>query len=263
VLIHKKKTVEPIILRKTDHFTEQNKGISDFNNNATCISCPAFTKPEIPMKTQKATQIEPYKDWRGCNTQVFWGEIAPCNHLVQIYENDDILLDSLEGFVESGIQTGDSVIIIATEAHLEELDNRLKGNGLNVGALRATDQYIPLDAETTLTKFMVRGWPDQDLFMKVVTDLIIRARGTSERQVRAYGEMVAILWAQGHNGATVHLEYLWNKFCETESFCLFCAYPKSGFTQSANDSLQHICTTHSKVIAGDKKSKKEIFYKSN
>jgi hypothetical protein len=218
------------------------------------------TTTAIVLKAMKTAEN---KDWMGCTSQIFWGEIAPCNHLVQIYENDDILLDSLEVFVESGIQSGDSVIIIATKAHLNMLNDRLKTSGHNLTALCTNDQYIPLDAETMLTKFMVRGWPDQDLFMKVVKELIEKARGTGERPVRAYGEMVAILWAQGHNGATVHLEYLWNKFCETEAFCLFCAYPKSGFTQSANDSLKHICTTHTKVIAGDKRSKKEIFYKSN
>jgi hypothetical protein len=202
------------------------------------------------------------KDWLKSSTQVFWGEIAPCNHLVQIYENDDILLDSLEGFVETGFKAGESVIIIATDAHLKTLNKNLEAHGWDVQVLSATDQYIPMNAQQILAEFMVRGWPDQDLFMKLVKQLILRARGIDERQVRAYGEMVAILWAQGHNGATVHLEYLWNKFCETESFCLFCAYPKSGFTQSASDSLKHICTTHTKVIAGNIKSKKEVFYKT-
>jgi hypothetical protein len=202
------------------------------------------------------------KDWLGCNTQVFWGEIAPCNHLVQIYENDEILLNSIEGFVESGFKAGESVIIIATEAHLKTLNERLKAEGFDVKSLCETDQFIPLNAEEMLSEFMVKGWPDQALFMDIVKKLIIRARGNTYRQVRAYGEMVAILWAQGHNGATVHLEHLWNKFCESEAFCLFCAYPKSGFTQNANDSLTHICSTHTKVIAGNLRSKKEVFYRT-
>src|SRR5688500_19228341 len=54
------------------------------------------------------------------------------------------------------------------------------------------------------------------------------------RSVRAFGEMVAVLWANGHNGATVRLEHLWHAFCQSEAFSLFCAYPKTGFTQDAS-----------------------------
>jgi hypothetical protein len=60
--------------------------------------------------------------------------------------------------------------------------------------------------------------------------------------------MVALLWAQGHSGATVHLEHLWHALCAAESFALFCAYPKNGFTQDAAASMQEICEAHSKVI---------------
>jgi hypothetical protein len=201
-------------------------------------------------------------NWHKCNTKVFWGEIAPCNHLVQIYESDEVVLDSLEGFTSSGFDCGDSVIIIATKSHLDLLAEKLSLKGYNLDMLKATHQYIPLNAEEVLSKFMRKGWPDEILFMDVVKDLVILARGENSRNVRAYGEMVAILWEQGHSGATVHLEHLWNKFCDTEAFCLFCAYPKSGFTQDLNSSIDHICSTHTRIIAGDVRSTTEVFYKS-
>ena len=73
---------------------------------------------------------------------------------------------------------------------------------------------------------MLHGWPDDARFNQVATGLIQRARGPG-RRVRAFGEMVALLWHQGHNRATVRLEYLWNKFREEQEFCLFCAYSRS------------------------------------
>jgi len=203
------------------------------------------------------------EEWTQSPSHVFWGEIAPSDHLVQIYDNDDVVLDSLEGFVESGIKGGDSVIIIATAEHLEALNHRIAARGVDVQQLQSTHQYIPLDAHETLAKFMKDGWPDDELFNKTVKEVIVLARGKHNRKVRAYGEMVAILWGQGHNGATVQLEHLWNKFCMTETFCLFCAYPKSGFTQDAHESLEHICSTHTMMISGLEKSKTEIFYKSS
>jgi len=180
---------------------------------------------------------------------VFWGEIAPCEHLVQIYEEDEVLLDTLEGFVASGIQSGDCVITIATTAHLNSLEDRLRGGGIDLDAAFERDQYIPLNAEETLAKFIVAGWPDEERFEQIISDLLARARKNG-RRVRAFGEMVAVLWARGHNSATVRLEHLWHGVCQKESFSLFCAYPKCGFTTDADKSMQEICAAHSRLVPG-------------
>jgi hypothetical protein len=178
---------------------------------------------------------------------IFWGEISPCEHVVEFYSDDNAYLDSLEGFVVGGLRKGDSVIVIATGAHRKALDERLAAYGVNVREAQARDQYIALDAEETLAKFMVNGWPDEELFQMVVSDLLLRAR-RGGRSVRAFGEMVALMWARGQNGATVRLEHLWHRLCHEKSFSLFCAYPKSGFTQSPAASIKEICSAHSRAF---------------
>jgi hypothetical protein len=199
--------------------------------------------------------------WKQTSDQVFWGEIAPCEHVVQIYENDQAFLDLLSGYVTGGFNTGECVIVIATGPHLKGLEERLDDLGYNTSKFIFKNQFIPLDAEQTLSKFMVNGWPDENLFNHVVSELIVKAKENG-RQVRAFGEMVAILWAKGHVGATVRLEQLWNKFCEQEAFALFCAYPQSGFTQDATESVLHICGAHSKMITGSPKGMTDLFYKN-
>lgn len=188
------------------------------------------------------------KGWRKENMDVFWGEIAPCDHILQIYEDDKVFLETLKGFVASGLEAGESVIIIATDEHLAALHQRLRNGGFDLSSMALKDQYIPLSAQDMLSRFMINDWPDENLFCHLLTSLLLRAR-KGERQVRAFGEMVALLWSQGFSGATVRLEHLWNRFCETEAFSLFCAYPKSGFTEDANESMMKICGCHSKMIA--------------
>lgn len=187
-----------------------------------------------------------YDLYRG-GTEVFWAEIAPCQHLVQIYEDEGVFLDTLEGFVSGGLKAGESVILITTVAHLNALEERLKADGLDVEAARSQDQYIALAAEEALAKFMVRDWPDDKLFLQFVSDLLTCAR-TGGRKVRAFGEMVAVLWAQGATGATVRLEHLWQALCQSEGFSLFCAYPKIGFTQNVVESINEICAAHTQVL---------------
>ena len=188
-------------------------------------------------------------DWRQAGAEIFWGEIAPCEHLVQIYEEDGAFLDCLEGFVSGGLKADDAIIIIATAAHLRPLENRLRAKGVNLSGAYMNGQYFSFDAQESLSKFMVGGWPDEELFKQFVNSLLARARGKNDRRVRAFGEMVAVLWAAGHNGATVRLEHLWHQFCNSAAFSLFCAYPRTGFTQDADASMRAICATHSKVIA--------------
>jgi hypothetical protein len=178
----------------------------------------------------------------------FWGEIAPCEHLVQIYADEDIFLTALEGFVASGLDAGDGVVVIATPSHRHALEQRLQIRGFDLAAANLCDQFIPLDAEETLARFMVDGWPDDERFGQMVAELVGRA-GHGGRRVRAFGEMVSLLWARGDCGATVRLEYLWNNLCRQGAFSLFCAYPKIGFTESPDIAVQAICAVHSRVIS--------------
>jgi len=186
-------------------------------------------------------------------TDVFWGEMAPCEHLVQIYRDDAVFLDALEGFVHGGIRAGDSVIVIATPQHREALENRLDSRGIDLAVAAQRDHYIALDADDTLAMFMVDGIPSDFHFQNLVNGLIERATRDG-RNVRAFGEMVALLWAKGNAHATIKLEYLWHRFCQEKALCLFCAYPKTGFTHDVtldlDSAMQQIVAAHSKIIDG-------------
>jgi hypothetical protein len=184
----------------------------------------------------------------GSESDVFWGEIAPCEHLVQIYEDSGRFMESLTGFVGSGLDAGEGVVVILTPAHRASLELRLQLAGIDLESAVAEDRYIALDATEVLGRFMVNGWPDREMFNEAVRELIGRARAGG-RRVRAFGEMVALLWGSGEQAATLRLEHLWHGLCHTESFSLFCAYPRVGFTQDVDASIAEICASHSRVVA--------------
>jgi hypothetical protein len=179
--------------------------------------------------------------------RAFWGEMAPCEHVVQIYGDDSVFIDGLEGFVGNALRNGESAIVIATAAHLHALEKRMRDRGVDVAAARAEKRYVDRLAEDTLERFMVDGWPDEEKFAQCVAELLEMARGAEHRKVRAFGEMVAILWARGRVAATMQLEILWSRFCEAQQFPLLCAYPRDGFTRNATESIVDICRAHSRV----------------
>lgn len=199
--------------------------------------------------------------WKSSNLQVFWGEVAPCEHVVQIYENDKLFLHALEGFIGSGFLAGDAVIIIATNEHIVAIEKRLIKQGFKLDSLKTRGQFIAIEANEMLSKFMVNNWPDETLFVEAITSLLQKVQ-QKNRKIRAFGEMVALLWQQGFNGATVQLENLWNKLHKKNDFTLFCAYPKIGFTQDIHASMNKICCEHSKVIDGGPRPSTEIYYKT-
>jgi hypothetical protein len=179
----------------------------------------------------------------------FWAELAPCAHTVEIYEDDTAFMDHLAEFVAGGLVKGEAAVLITTPQHRAALKSKLRADGFDVETAIASDQLILLDAEQTIAKFVVNDWPQDYLFHKVIGDVLTRAVGNG-RRVRAFGEMVALMWAKGLCGATIKLEHLWTDLCRKLEFSLFCAYPKAGFTsKNATADIARVCDLHSATFA--------------
>jgi hypothetical protein len=74
----------------------------------------------------------------------------------------------------------------------------------------------------------------------IVGTLVTQARGEGQaRQVRVFGEMVALLWADGDRNGALVLEGLWNELTRRLSFPLLCAYPASFFS-TEGDSVARV-----------------------
>jgi hypothetical protein len=180
-------------------------------------------------------------------TPSFWRDIQPCEHLLQVYGNDQRLLDTLEPFVSAGLRDEGSVVVIATARHLQDLELRLR-RWIEVDRARWQGRYVALLAEETLSRILVMDWPDETQFNTVIGDVVARARSNG-KSVRVFSELVGVLMALGRMDATVRLEQLWTAFCRREGLPLLCAYPASVFPRGTEGIHQAVRDEHSVLIA--------------
>jgi signal transduction histidine kinase len=176
----------------------------------------------------------------------------PNTHAVQFYEEDSSLLESLTKLIGTTLMAGDVAIVIATPEHREELAKRLKALGLDLEVSAKLGRYCAFDAAETLSGFMLHGVPNPALFHSFMGYILSSIGPTTEGKrprVLFFGEMVALLWADGDIDAALKLEQLWNDLARSHSFQLHCAYPMKVFDQEGHtEAFRSICAEHSHVV---------------
>jgi hypothetical protein len=147
-------------------------------------------------------------------------------HFVQLYEADEAALASNVGlYLWEGLRRGDGVLIVVTPEHQDLFSRQLDRLGADLPRLLYSQQLIFLDAQQTMSEFMVEGQPDWPRFEKTIRAAMRLVRpGEKAEGLRAYGEMVGILWKARQFAAAIRLEQLWNKLLEQSAFSLYCAY---------------------------------------
>ena len=173
---------------------------------------------------------------------------APHDHVVEFYDDDERLADNVAAYLAEAIATGGVAIAIATSDHRDGFVARLTRAGIDVASARAHGSLLLLDAAEAMDDLMVDGRPAPHRFDKLIGDLV-RDAATGDRPVRAYGEIVALMWAAGHVTAALELEALWNGLSRDVGFFLYCAYPSAlveGEDHAA--SLHEVCRQHSAVV---------------
>jgi hypothetical protein len=172
-------------------------------------------------------------------------------HFVQLYESDEVALTKNVGhYLWEGLRRGDGVLIIATPEHQELFSRRLDRLGADLPDVLESQQLIFWDAQQTLTQFMVAGQPDWPLFEKTIRAAMRQVRPTDRAEgLRAYGEMVGILWKARQFAAAIRLEQFWNKLLEQSSFSLYCAYAIDVFGKEFEvANLEGVLCTHTHLV---------------
>jgi PAS domain S-box-containing protein len=175
--------------------------------------------------------------------------VIPHDHAVQFYDGEGFLATVVAEFVVDGLTGEQPVVIIATPAHRGAIVRRLREAGFDVAHARRTGQLQLLDARRALSKFMVAGIPNPERFSAAMGSIIVNGlRGREGAKVRAYGEMVDLLWKDGNTESAVQLERLWNELARQYEFSLLCAYSMGNFCHASDaDAFRRVCAEHSHV----------------
>jgi PAS domain S-box-containing protein len=178
---------------------------------------------------------------------------------VQFYDNDDVLAGTVADFLAEGLVSSQPLVVIATAAHREVFLARLRSKGFDLDYLRRAGRIVLLDAHETLGLLMDGGTPDPRRFNAHVTSVVERTRrDNGHATVRAFGEMVDLLWQQGNTTAAIRLEELWNELGGRIAMSLLCAYAAGPSHAAVSEQLvEEVRRQHTHVVRADAEPERE------
>ena len=152
----------------------------------------------------------------------------------------------MEGFTKD-----EPALVISTAAHAHALRERLAAQEPVLGNPESDARLILLDASETLATFMVAEIPDPTRFRATLQALLAHPT-LADRPIRAFGEMVAILWREGNREGAAALEALWEDFLSEREITLLCAYPIDMMHGADHhETFRIICESHSHVLPSE------------
>lgn len=182
---------------------------------------------------------------------------GPTTHSVQFYVHDDSMVEEAVRFIDSAVSAGGAAVVIATPEHRDGILAGLAGRGVDIESALRDSRIVAADAAGMLSEITSGGIPDWSKFEPVVRAVIARAEVACKRLVAdgaecapgvaVFGEMVALLLAEGKRDSVLRLEELWNRLLETGIARLHCAYPIDAFHEGEAETFLRICAEHSTV----------------
>ncbi|HEX4808298.1 MAG TPA: MEDS domain-containing protein [Bryobacteraceae bacterium] len=175
-------------------------------------------------------------------------------HLVQLYRDDEpSLVRNVSQYLCEGLRRGGGVLVIVTAEHRENFSRELDRLGVGIESAIHEKRLVFLDANETLSRFMVAGQPDWNRFEAVLSEAMHEMRPPEgEAGLRAYGEMVDVLWKARQFAAAIRLEQFWNKLLARSSFSLYCAYAIDIFNKEFHlGALDALLCAHTHLVPGE------------
>src|SRR3954471_16954907 len=88
---------------------------------------------------------------------VHWADMCDLDHFVQIYSNEQQIIEAVAGYFVNGVRFNEACILIGTAEHNREIEKLVRHIEPRVDAAIADGSFMILDAHETLSALMVNG----------------------------------------------------------------------------------------------------------
>lgn len=173
--------------------------------------------------------------------------LSPLLHICEFYPTAADRIRSICQFIVPGLIQGEAVLVIATFENLEMLKSSLILYAIDINEFIDSGQLILLDAHKTLEKFIRNDLIDYFLFFNLMNEVLEKITSNFPK-IRAYGEMVDILYKTRDIDITLELESLWSEVSLHHKFSLLCGYTAENF-RGRHYHIKQICSSHTHLIS--------------
>lgn len=169
------------------------------------------------------------------------------DHALHLYDDDTTLATTVATFLAPGFAADDAIVSIGTRAHVAAIEQRLRSEGHHVDEALLSGRYVSMDAERVIPRLLRNGLPTRETFAEVVGVRIERL-AARHGNVRAFGEIVSLLWRDGKQAAALHLEDLWNEALGYQPLSLVCGYATRAIGAETGPAAERIASAHTRII---------------
>ena len=166
---------------------------------------------------------------------------------LQMCRNNSTQVDLLTEYISEGLLKNEAVIIIARSALRKAVWTQLQALGLDMGFYKAQGQIKLYDAELLLSTILIDDVIDEHYFQTYIGSQI-QAAQIAYGKVRAFGEMVEILWQGGLHDTALQLEKIRTDLGSKHELTVLCTYLVDSLAPPSHDFAlehMHMCKCHS------------------
>ena len=170
------------------------------------------------------------------------------SHLLKICRDEAMQAEAVAHFIKGGLLDNELVFIIARASLRNAIISHLNAMGLNVQSFKNQGQLKFLDAEFLLSRILINDSFEEQVIQESIVRPIQIAH-LKYGKMRAFGEMVDLLWKRRQYDRALQLEKLWDDLAKEYQFALLCTYLSNSFdANDYDDSLEHVCKVHSHLL---------------
>lgn len=183
-----------------------------------------------------------------------WQEVverpAGDRHIVLVYREDSFLHRAVAKWTAPSLREGGAALLVCTPSNAAAILDLLDKEGIDARAAMEEGRLLVVDAEELMSRFMTPEGPDAQRFQSALRALLGGlAPKEGSREIRAWGEMVSVLWVRGEETAARRLEGLWNEALDEREFRLLCSYRMDNLAAPTHDGpLREVCVGHTRLL---------------